>query len=257
MRTVLTIAGSDSSGGAGIAADLKTFQAVGCHGACVVTAITAQNSRGVQAWLPVPAALVRAQLESILDDLRPEAIKTGMMATAAIVRVVAEVLSERSPTTVVCDPVLASSSGHTLVEDDAAAAVRELLIPLATVVTPNVPEAEALTGRTIQSVDDAIAAARDILGWGVRAVVLKGGHLAAEPGTDLLVSEDRVTHLPGAWIASTNTHGTGCVFSAALASQLARRYSMEDAVRYAKGFTTDAIRHGYPTGRGSGVVMPR
>lgn len=257
MRTVLAIAGCDSSGGAGIAADLKTFHAVGCHGACVVTAITAQNSLGVQAWLPVPAALVRAQLESVLDDLRPDAIKTGMMATSAVVRVVAEILAERPPMTIVCDPVLASSSGHTLVEEDTSAAMRELLFPLATVVTPNVPEAETLTGHEIHNLTDAEAAARVILDWGPRAVVVKGGHLTAEPGTDLLVSADRVTNLPGAWITSTNTHGTGCVFSSAIASQLARQYSLEDSVRFAKRFASDAIRHGYASGRGPGSVSPR
>jgi hydroxymethylpyrimidine/phosphomethylpyrimidine kinase len=257
MHTVLTIAGSDSSGGAGLAADLKTFAALGCHGALVVTAVTAQDSLGVHAWLPVPVALLRAQLDSVLVDQKPRAAKTGMLPTASIVRAVAEALAARPDIAFVCDPVLAASTGHTLTERDALAAMRDTLFPLATVITPNVPEAERLTEREIRSVEDSIDAARELIAGGARAVVVKGGHLPHEPGTDVLVSRDAVARLPAEWIPSASTHGTGCVFSAAIAAQLAGEASLEDAVRFAKRFTADSIRHGYRPGRGGAFASPR
>ena len=254
--TILTVAGSDSSGGAGIQADLKTITALGFHGATVVTAVTAQNTLGVQDWLPVPAPLVRAQLRSVLEDLCPAAVKTGMLATAEIVRVVAEELRGFEVPHVVCDPVLSATTGEELLRGDLIAAFRELL-PSVSLFTPNAREAAALTGAEVSNVEEAARAGRVLLGWGPKAVLVTGGHLPGSPGTDVLVEdEDQVFQVAGRWIDTPHTHGTGCVHSATLAALLGRGADLRDAVREARVRLAEAVRRGEAVGQGPGPVDP-
>jgi hydroxymethylpyrimidine/phosphomethylpyrimidine kinase len=252
---VLSIAGSDSSGGAGIQADARTFAAFGIHGATAVTAVTAQGADGVRAWEPVSVALVREQIRAALDDLAPAAVKTGMLATAAVVRVVAEELAGVA-VPVVCDPVLVSSSGRPLLEHDARETLVEELLPVVTLLTPNADEAEALTGRPVRTVEDAEAAATALLARGPRAVLVKGGHLAAGPGPDVLVDASGPRRFEGPRVETPHTHGTGCVLSAALAAGLALGDPLEEAVRRAKRFVTAALRDGFPLGGRPGPVRP-
>jgi len=237
---VLTIAGSDPTGGAGLQADLRTFEALRCRGASVVTAITVQDSSGVHAWEAPSAGIVRTQLAAVLSDLGPVAAKTGMLATAAIVRTVAEELRSRPPRFLVVDPVLVSSSGRPLLEDAGIGALVESLLPLATLVTPNVAEAERLSGTRIASVDDAERAASDLRRTGATAVVVTGGHLP-EP-TDVLVTAEGTRRIRGERIPGPDVHGTGCVFSAAVAAALATGAALPDAVLAAKEHTARLIR---------------
>lgn len=257
IDTVLTIAGSDSSGGAGIQADLKAIAANGGYGATVVTAITAQNTTGVARVEALSAALVRAQMDAVFDDLRVAAVKTGMLASEEIVRTVAEGLRARGPAHLVCDPVMISKSGHALLPAECVEALRTLVLPLADLVTPNVHEAEALSGMVaIRSVEDAERAGRRILELGARAVLVKGGHLAQAGATDVLVTRDGTRVFRGLWVETRHTHGTGCTFSAAIATWLARGASLVDAIEAAKEFVTEAIRAGLPVGRGTGPTDP-
>src|SRR5262249_59189810 len=230
MRTALTIAGSDSGGGAGIQADLKTFAALGVYGTSAVTAITAQNTLGVTMWEPVSTELVIAQMEAVAGDRPPAAVKTGMLATAAIVEAVAAAVEGLDLPNLVVDPVIIAKGGHRLLREDAVAAVKAHLLHLAEVLTPNVPEAEALTGTSIRTIDDMRAAARRIRGMGPRVVVVKGGHLGtprpADPATtdesvDVVCTPETEFDLRGPRLATVHTHGTGCTFSAAIAPQLA------------------------------------
>lgn len=256
VPTVLSIAGSDSSGGAGIQADLKAIAANGGYGATVVTAITAQNTRGVNAAEVLSAAIIREQIDAVFDDLTVAACKTGMLANEEVIHVVADGLSRHAPAYYVCDPVMISKSGFALLPDSCVTALAEALFPLASLVTPNVHEARALTGIDLAGVDDAVEAGRRILAMGPAAVLVKGGHLPAAPATDVLVTAEGARVIEGEQLDAKHTHGTGCTYSAAIATRLARGEDLERAVRAAKRFITEAIRHGIGVGRGTGPTDP-
>lgn len=250
---VLAIAGSDSGGGAGIQADLKTMLALGVHGMTVVSAVTAQNSVGVQGYWELPPEAVGAQLDSVLGDIGADAVKTGMLASSALVRVVADALAGYRGAPVVVDPVAVSKHGDSLLSPGTLEEVGERLLPLATVVTPNLYEAGLLTGRTITDEPEMLAAALAILAMGPRWVVLKGGHLPGNP-VDLLVGRETVVRFPGERIDSVHTHGTGCTLASAIASRLALGDDVPMAVRAAKEYVTGAIAGGFPLGSGIGPV---
>lgn len=241
--TALTIAGSDSGGGAGIQADLKTFAALGVHGASAIAALTAQNTRGVQGVLEVPADFVAAQVASVLDDLAVRAVKIGMLPSPETIAAVAEALRVGAPgVPIVLDPVMIATSGDRLVGDAAVAALRERLIPVADLVTPNLPEAAALLGED-EVGDEAgmVAQGRRLLALGARAVLVKGGHGGGAESIDWLVRPDGERRLAAPRIATANTHGTGCTLAAAVAAGLARGLAMEAAVAAAKAYLTDAL----------------
>jgi hydroxymethylpyrimidine/phosphomethylpyrimidine kinase len=251
---VLAIAGSDSGGGAGIQADLKTMLALGVHGMTVVCAVTAQNSMGVQGYWELPAEAVRAQLDSVLGDIGAAAIKTGMLASPVLVATVADALAELGGAApIVVDPVAVSKHGDSLVSAGTLEAMREQLLPLATIVTPNLLEAELLTGLHIEAEAEMLTAARALLATGPKCVLVKGGHLPGSP-VDLLVSADAVLRLPGERITSVHTHGTGCTLASAIASRLAFGDDVPGAVRAAKEYVTGAIAGGFPLGAGIGPV---
>jgi len=258
MRTALTIAGSDPSGGAGIQADLKTFAAFGVYGASALTAVTVQSTRGVDGVAPLSADLVTAQIEALAGDLDIAATKIGMLATGAIVEAVAAAIEELELPLVVLDPVLVSSSGSRLLDDDGVAALREALIPLARVVTPNIPEAEALSGVRITTPADARAAARRIQDMGASAVIITGGHGAAttDPATveDLLLDGDTFVEHRVARVDSAQTHGTGCTFASAVAAGLALGHSLPDAAARAQRYVAGAIAHAPRIGHGRGPL---
>jgi len=249
---VLAIAGSDSAGGAGIQADLKTMLALGVHGMSVVCAVTAQNSLGVQGYWELPTRAVRAQLDSVLGDIAVHAVKTGMLASAAIVETVAGVLAGTAAPVVV-DPVAVSKHGDSLLSAGTLEAVRELLLPLATVVTPNLLEAELITGMTIADEAAMRRAAQMISSLGPQWVLVKGGHLPGNP-VDVLFDGQRAIRFPGHRIVSPHTHGTGCTLASAIASYLALGAAMPDAVESAKDYVTGAISGGFPLGAGIGPV---
>lgn len=251
MRTVLTVAGSDSGAGAGIQADLKTIAANGAYGLSVVTSITAQNTQAVTAAFALPVDLIEAQFDAVFADFEVHAAKSGMLADRERVEVVAACLERYRPSHYVLDPVMVSKSGFPLLAEDAVDAVRDRLLPLATLVTPNVHEAQLLSGGEIETVDDAIEAGRAILDLGPAAVIVKGGHLEERPATDVLITPSAVDIVDGEYLESRNTHGTGCTFSAAIATQLALGLDLGDAVRAAKRYLTEAIRHGPPLGQGA------
>jgi hydroxymethylpyrimidine/phosphomethylpyrimidine kinase len=253
MHKALTIAGSDSGGGAGIQADLKTFAALGVYGSSVITAITAQNTLGVTAVHEVPTAVVAAQLDAVLGDIGADAAKTGMLASAAIVATVADGVRRHGLTKLVADPVMVAKSGDRLLREDAVAALRDQLLPLALVATPNIPEAEVLAGMTIASDEDRREAARRIAACGPRYVVVKGGHAAGDP-VDYLFDGARVVPVPGPRITTLNTHGTGCTFASAITAGLARGLAVEEAVFAAKEYVTAAIRASYSIGAGHSPV---
>lgn len=249
---VLAIAGSDSGGGAGIQADLKTMLALGVHGMTVICAVTAQNSLGVQGYWELPPEAVRAQLDSVLGDIGAQAIKTGMLASPPLVATVCDALAETTAPVVV-DPVAVSKHGDRLLGPGTLEAMRERLLPLATVITPNLPEAETLTGMKITSEEQALAAAKVLTSMGPRWALVKGGHLPGEP-VDLLFDGERLIRLPGERIDSRHTHGTGCTLASAIASRLAVGDDVPAAVRTAKEFVTGAIAGGFPLGSGIGPV---
>ena len=249
---VLAIAGSDSGGGAGIQADLKTMLAMGVHGMTVICAVTAQNSVGVQGYWELPPEAVRAQLDSVLSDIGAQAVKTGMLASAPLVRTVCDALAEVAAPVVV-DPVAVSKHGDSLLSDGTLDAVRDRLLPLATVVTPNLYEAELLTGLHIEDEDQMLTAARMIAAMGPQCVLMKGGHLAGRP-VDLLLDGDRVVRFGGQRIDSVHTHGTGCTLASAIASYLGRGDDVPTAVARAKDYVTGAIAAGFPLGAGIGPV---
>jgi len=250
----LTIAGSDSGGGAGIQADLKTFAALGVHGTSAITAITAQNTVGVTDILELPTTLVRAQIAAVVEDIGVQATKTGMLSSAAIIDTVAQAIEDYALRDLVVDPVMVAKGGAKLLRDDAVQALRERLIPLAAVVTPNLPEAEVLLERQIQTLDDRRRAARDLVAMGARAAVVKGGH--ADDVTDVFFDGEQLVELPAQRIDTANTHGSGCVFSAAIAAGLAGGADPLAAVRLAKAFITEAIAGSLELGRGHGPVNP-
>lgn len=253
----MTIAGSDSSGGAGIQADLKTMTALGVYGASVITAITAQNTTGVQGVYAIPQDMIRAQIVSVVSDLAIGAVKTGMLGDAATVETVATALSRLGLQPVVVDPVMVATSGDVLLAPDAISAVQRLLIPLAAVLTPNLHEAARLLGFGMaESLDDMEAQGRALLGFGAKAVLIKGGHFSGADAIDVLVTETTVHHLASPRIATRNTHGTGCTLSAAIAAELARGHGLLAAAERAKRFMASAIASGaeQSIGRGAGPV---
>lgn len=252
IKQVLTIAGSDSGGGAGIQADIKALSANGVFAMSVITAVTAQNTEEVTDVFELPPSIIAAQIDAIFDDFEVAAVKTGMLSSAAIVEVVARMLKPQHVAHLVVDPVMISKSGHPLLKPDGIDAVKKLLFPLAFVVTPNVHEAQQLSGLQITSLGDARRAAKIIHGFGSAHVLIKGGHLLEERATDLLYDGRFFTVFKGAFIDTPHTHGTGCTFASALAARLARGQSLPDAVQGAKAYVTEAIRHGLAIGHGNG-----
>jgi hydroxymethylpyrimidine/phosphomethylpyrimidine kinase len=251
----LTIAGSDSGGGAGIQADLKTFSALGVFGMTAITAVTVQNTRGVSGFETLAPATVRAQIEAVATDIGVDAAKTGMLASAEIVEAVADAVEATGIVNLVVDPVFVSKHGHALLAPDAVASLRGRLLPLATLVTPNLPEAEGLTGLEVRTPDDMRRAAAAIVALGPRGVLVKGGHATGTPeAADLLVVDGIEAWLRVPRIDTPHTHGTGCTLSAAIAGHLATGASLEDAVREGKAFVTEAIRHALAIGGGIGPV---
>jgi len=250
----LTIAGSDSGGGAGIQADLKTFSALGVYGMTAITAVTVQNTKGVSSFEELSPHTVAEQIRSVAGDIGVDAAKTGMLASAAIVEAVAEAIEETRLPHLVVDPVFVSKHGHPLLADDAVGALRRLILPLATLVTPNLPEAAGLAGFDVQDTDDMRRAAGAILELGPHAVLVKGGHLEGDRATDLFVEGGVEEWIDAARIDTPHTHGTGCTLSAAITAHLARGASLLDAVRAGKEFVTEAIRHALPLGEGIGSV---
>lgn len=237
----LTIAGSDSGGGAGIQADLKTFSANGVYGASVISAITAQNTRAVTAVELLSPALIKAQLEAVFSDLPPQAVKIGMLGSAEIIRTVAAFLRQQAPVPVVLDPVMVAKSGDKLLQDEAIAALRDELLPLAHLITPNLPEAGVLLGRDITRREDMTQAAQDLLALGAHAVFLKGGHLSDAHSDDLYIDAQHHFWLTEARHPGKNTHGTGCTLSAAITAHLAQGDPLPDAVRHGKAYISAAI----------------
>ena len=252
---VLSIAGSDSSGGAGIQADLKTIEACGGWGATAIVAVTAQNTLGVTRQMVLDPSIVRAQMEAVLDDLAVASVKTGMLGRSdAVVAVASGLAAARVP--IVCDPVARASSGEPLLDDAGIAALRERILPLATVVTPNAAEAEALTGLPVRTVEEAQLAGVRLLALGARAALVTGGHLEGGRAVDVLVEAGGTTRFDGERVVSTATHGTGCTLSAAIATHLAYGRTLTDSIARAKRLVSDALRWGCVLGHGPGAVDP-
>jgi hydroxymethylpyrimidine/phosphomethylpyrimidine kinase len=253
VRTALTIAGSDSGGGAGIQADLKTFSALGVFGMSALTAITAQHTLGVTAVFELPPEMVAAQIDAVVTDIGVDAAKTGMLANAEIIRVVAAKVREHGISNFVVDPVMVATSGDRLLREDAVEALRSDLLPLAMVVTPNLPETGVLIGREVSTLDEMRDAARAIVDLGVKSVLVKGGHLDGE-AVDILFDGDQFVEFRAARIDTTSTHGTGDTLASAIASLLAKGTPLEQAIREAKAYVTAAIEKAYPIGKGHGPV---
>ncbi|GAC1332354.1 MAG: bifunctional hydroxymethylpyrimidine kinase/phosphomethylpyrimidine kinase [Candidatus Dormibacteria bacterium] len=256
MSVACTIAGSDSGGGAGIQADLKSFAACGVYGCSAVVALTAQNSLGVRAVEVADPGIIAAQVDAVAEDFRPAAWKTGMLATAAVVDVVAARLRFHGAANLVVDPVMISKSGASLLDSDAVIALRELLLPMATVLTPNLPEVEALTGIAVKNSDHAREAARALAAMGPRLIVVKGGHAASDPVVDLVfdAASDSWTELSYPRVPGTSTHGTGCTFSAAITAYLARGHGAVEAVTTARRYLQRTLERAPGLGRGHGPL---
>ena len=252
----LTIAGSDPGGGAGIQQDLKTFMAHGVWGMSAITAVTVQNTTGVSGFVELAPDTVAAQIEAVASDIGVDAAKTGMLASVPIVEAVARAVRDAEIGALVVDPVFISKHGDPLLRADAVKAIRTLIIPLALVVTPNAHEASELAGVPVETRAQQIDAARAILGLGTRAVLVKGGHVSGVQAVDVLATADGVTEIAGPRVDSPNTHGTGCMLSAAITAGLAKGVDLERAVRDAKGFVTGAIEHSLAIGKGIGPVNP-
>jgi hydroxymethylpyrimidine/phosphomethylpyrimidine kinase len=250
----LTIAGSDSGGGAGIQADLKTFSAMGVYGASAVTAVTAQNTIGVRAIHEIPPDVVAAQIDAVLEDIGTDAAKTGMLSSVAIIEVVADRLRAHSVAALVVDPVMVAKSGDALLRPEAVQALLALILPLAAVVTPNAPEAAVLSGIEVRDAATAREAARRIHDLGPRMVIVKGGHLDGDRSEDLVFDGRTFELLSGRRIETPHTHGTGCTFSAAITAGLARGLAPLEAAREARAFLQGAIEHAEPLGGGHGPV---
>jgi hydroxymethylpyrimidine/phosphomethylpyrimidine kinase len=255
MPVALTIAGSDSGGGAGIQADLKTFAALGVHGTSAITAITAQNTVTVTDIFELPPRIIVAQIEAVVSDLGVQAAKTGMLASSEIIAAVATAIEVHRIRNLVVDPVMVAKGGAKLLRDDAIDALLTRLLPLAAVVTPNLPEAEVILGRRIKTIAERREAARDLVALGPRAAVVKGGH-AGDEVTDVYWDGSEMVELPGTRVQTANTHGSGCVFSAAITAGLARGLDSLAAVRQAKDFISEAIEHSLEIGKGHGPVNP-
>ncbi len=256
MKTVpivMTIAGSDSGGGAGIQADLKTFAALGVYGTSVITSITAQNTVSVTDLFNMPKSIISSQIDAIMTDIGSDVVKTGMLANTEIIEIVSEKLTEFTFPIVVVDPVMVATSGDRLISEDAIDILRKMLIPLATVITPNIPEAEALTERRILTLDDARNAAKDLVAMGAKSAVVKGGHMEG-PSTDMVYDGKEFRAYTSKRISSTSTHGTGCTLASAIAAKLAHGYSIRDSVSQAKRYVTASIRNAFPIGSGHGPL---
>ncbi len=250
----LTIAGSDSGGGAGIQADLKTFQHFRVFGTSAITAITAQNTRGVARWIAVPVEMIEAQIDAVAGDLRPAASKTGMLADSGIVRAVAASVRRHALAPLVVDPVMVSASGDALLEREAVAAMRELLIPLATLVTPNLDEAEILVGETVRDVEAMERAGRMLVARGATAALIKGGHLVGDAAIDVLVHGERIRTFSHPRVVTQHTHGTGCTLSSAITALLALGTELDAAVEQAIDWVHRAIRTAPNLGSGHGPL---
>ena len=253
MRSVLIIAGSDSSAGAGIQADLKTCASLGVYGMTAITALTAQNTMGVTAIHEVPPEFVAEQIDAVVEDIRPDAVKTGMLANAAIIEVVAAKIKEHALPFVVVDPVMVAKSGDRLLREDALVAFQKLL-PLADVLTPNIPEAEDLLGRPVTTDEEIREAARELQSLGPRNVLVKGGHREGGAATDVLFDGRNFHEFASPRIDTTSTHGTGCTLASAIAAFLARQETVSEAVKHAKEYLTEALRRAKPIGHGHGPV---
>lgn len=254
MRTALTIAGSDSGAGAGIQADLKTFAAHGVYGTSAITAVTAQNTLGVTMFEAVSADLVTAQIEAVVGDIGAHATKTGMLANAAIVEAVAAAVRDLDVPFLVVDPVMIAKSGDRLIDEDAVGSLRTELLRQAFLVTPNIPEAEALSGVRIHTDHDRRDAARRIAALGVTAVLIKGGHYPSDDIVDLLYARGEFVEFRHARVAGRHTHGTGCTFSAAITSHLALGRGLREAIPLAQRYVADAIRDAPDLGKGHGPM---
>lgn len=254
MKIALTIAGSDSGGGAGIQADLKTFHQFGVFGTSVITAVTAQNTLGVRAWEAVPVALVTRQLDALADDLPPAAVKSGMLGSAALVEAVADGVSRHRLPNYVLDPVMVATSGDRLLERDAERLIARLLVPLATLVTPNLDEAAVLTDSPVGTPDEMERAARALVRLGARAALVTGGHLQGDEVVDVLVTDEAARRFSRPRLDTTSTHGTGCTLSAAVAAGLALGRPLERAVADALDFVHRAIAAAPGLGRGHGPL---
>lgn len=251
MKTALTIAGSDSGGGAGIQADLKTFCAMGVYGMSAITAITAQNTCGVTEIRELDTAIVAAQIDAVYDDIPVDAVKIGMLSNSEIIQTVAKQLKKYEETKIVLDTVMISKSGSHLLKEEAITALKKVLLPMALVATPNLHEASALVEFSVQDRETMEKAAREIYRMGARYVVVKGGHLETSP-CDLLFDGQEVFLFEGERMYTKHTHGTGCTFSSAIAAALAKGQDVKVAVQTAKEFVTMAIRHGFALGKGVG-----
>lgn len=258
-RVALTIAGSDSSGGAGIQADIKTFSSLGIYGASAITAITAQNTKGVHSQFALPAELVYNQIIAVMEDLQPSVVKIGMLSNAEVANCVADIL-EHYDIPIVLDPVVVSTSGHRLLSTEALDVVKQRLLPIAKVVTPNIPEMQALTMMPLSTISEKLEAARYLIALGAQAVLLKGGHEKGDMKTDILYQyadgEITATYLSSPTIATRNTHGTGCTLSSAIAAYIATGFGLSEAVKLAKEYMSKAIEAGagVSIGKGNGPV---
>lgn len=253
MKTALTIAGSDSSGGAGIQADIKTMTANGVYAMSAITALTAQNTTGVQGIFEVSPDFLAQQLDSIFTDIRPDAVKIGMVSSTGLIEVIARKLREYRAENIVVDPVMVATSGAKLISDDAIAALKEHLLPLATVLTPNIPETEVLSGMAVRTPDDMVAAAKAISEQYRCAVLCKGGHQLND-ANDLLWRDGTSKWFNGKRIDNPNTHGTGCTLSSAIASNLAKGYDLDTSVQKAKAYISGALGAMLDLGLGSGPM---
>ena len=254
LGRVLIIAGSDSGGGAGIQADIKTVTALGGYAATAITAITVQNTLGVSAIHPLPSTLVEAQARAVLDDIGADAIKIGMLGDAAMCEAVARILDAAGAIPAIVDPVMIAKGGAALLEDGAIQAVRQLMVPRAWLLTPNAPEAATLTGLAVQTTDDLRRAGKALLAIGARAVLMKGGHVAGDTVVDVLMTAAGETTFEGPRIETRHTHGTGCTLASACAVGLAQGLPLEQAVARAWGYTGEAIRHAPGFGAGHGPL---
>jgi hydroxymethylpyrimidine/phosphomethylpyrimidine kinase len=256
ITTALTIAGSDPSGGAGIQADLKTFSSLRVYGMTVIAALTAQNTSGVSDVAEVAPDFVAKQLDAVLSDIVPDATKTGMLLTAEVIEIVAAKVLQYQLRNLILDPVIASSSGTALLRSNALDALRRLLLPLSLLITPNLDEARILTSRKIETTEDMEEAALQIHGMGASFILIKGGHLKGGLATDVLFDGNQFIHLDARRIETRDTHGTGCVLSAAIAAYVAKGHPVPEAVRLGKEFVTNAIRNSLRLGRGTGPCDP-
>ena len=263
---VLSIAGSDSSGGAGIQADLKTFSALGVYGATTITAITAQNTQGVNSQFALEPQMVYDQIAAVMDDIEPSVVKIGMLSNTAIVEAVAKALHDYKPSFIILDPVIVSSTGHRLLSIEAQETIKERLIPIADLLTPNIPEMKALTDSPLSSLEEKKEAAQHLFKLGAKAILLKGGHEEGEVKKDYLFfnglkakdkslksASESMSEYASETVVTKNTHGTGCTLSSAIAAFIARGLSLEDAISEAKNYVTEAIRAGADIKIGKGI----